>query len=97
MNSPLWCCRFLSTHAYPSCMHVRTHCDVCLHICSLYMHVHMSRYLTACEYDCMCYAVFETEEVKRKDGSGLTWTDRSVKMVSHLAGFTHTYTCTYEY
>ena len=35
----LWCSRCLSLlmrHVHPSCMHVRTHCDVCRHICSVY-------------------------------------------------------------
>lgn len=87
-DSSLWCCRLLSAHeACLSIMHACEDTSRCLpaHLCSLYMHVHMPWYLTACEYDCMCsvciHVCYETEEVKHKDGSGLTSTDLSVKML----------------
>ncbi len=90
MKTSLWCCRRLSAHW--ECISVMHACKDALcrlptYFFTLYMHTHMSWYLTACECNSMCYVAYsihvcyETEEVKREDGLGLTSTDLFVLLL----------------
>lgn len=85
-DSSFWCSlvgfSVLVRHDNPSCMHVRTRCDVCLHICPctfvLSKRMWVQLHVMWNVWSHMCY---ETKEVKHLDGSRLTMTDLFLKML----------------